>query len=153
MKQNNSHYFIIAGEASGDLHGAELISHLKKIDSNSVFSGIGGQKMQHTGLNSLVPLEKLAVMGFWEVLKKYRFFLNLETSLYEKNLLITFNFIFFEKFATFLDGSNPVQSMPFFLKLTSIVPSLEPISIHLEFFLIYFFVNIQLKYSLKCLVI
>ena len=41
-------------------------------------------------------------------------FLILETSLYEKNFVMTFNFFFFEKSATFLEGSNPVALIFFF---------------------------------------
>ena len=38
MKIKNKHYFLIAGEASGDLHGAELMNELKKINDSIVFS-------------------------------------------------------------------------------------------------------------------
>ena len=78
MKIKNKHYFLIAGEASGDLHGAELMNELKKINDSIIFSGLGGIKMEQCGLSSLAPIQKLAVMGFWEVLKKYTFFLNLQ---------------------------------------------------------------------------
>ena len=75
MKIKKKHYFLIAGEASGDLHGAELMNELKKINDSIIFSGLGGIKMEQCGLSSLAPIQKLAVMGFWEVLKKYCFFL------------------------------------------------------------------------------
>ena len=78
MKIKNKHYFLIAGEASGDLHGAELMNELKKNNDSIIFSGLGGIKMEQCGLSSLAPIQKLAVMGFWEVLKKYTFFLNLQ---------------------------------------------------------------------------
>ena len=39
------HYFIIAGEASGDLHGAALIEALREADSDARFSFLGGDRM------------------------------------------------------------------------------------------------------------
>ena len=78
QQTNKKKIYIIAGEASGDLHGAGLMRAMKKIDSSITFYGIGGPKMMKEGLSSLIPLSQLAVMGFWEVLKKIRFFLNLE---------------------------------------------------------------------------
>ena len=78
MNKNNKHYFLIAGEASGDLHGSKLIHHLKQIHSSSIFSGIGGPNMEEAGLQSMVSIEKLSVMGFWEVIKQIGFFLTLQ---------------------------------------------------------------------------
>ena len=78
MSNKTKHFFLLAGEPSGDLHGAELINCLKKTTPFAVFSGVGGTKMQKTGLNSLAPINKLAVMGFWEVIKKFGFFIQLE---------------------------------------------------------------------------
>lgn len=62
--------FIVAGEASGDNLGGKLMRQLRLLygDCKFVFSGIGGSKMAEQGLDSLVPLENLAVMGYWEVL-------------------------------------------------------------------------------------
>ena len=79
MNNKTKHFFLLAGEPSGDLHGAELINCLKKPIPSTTFSGIGGTKMQKTGLKSLAPINKLAVMGFWEVIKKFDFFIKLET--------------------------------------------------------------------------
>ena len=78
MKNKNKHFFLIAGESSGDLHGSELIVQLKGIEPNISFAGIGGPLMQKEGLASIAPIEKMAVMGFWEVIKQIRFFLTLE---------------------------------------------------------------------------
>ena len=77
-KKNKQIFFIIAGESSGDYHGSKLMYYMKNINASIEFQGIGGALMESQGLRSLVPLKKLAVMGFWEVLKKLFFFLHLE---------------------------------------------------------------------------
>ena len=74
--RQNTFYFI-AGEASGDLHGAELIKHLKKLNNKALFCGIGGNKMVAAGMHSLLPMKKISVMGFVEVVKRLPFFLKL----------------------------------------------------------------------------
>lgn len=62
-------YYLIAGEKSGDLHGGNLISSLKKLDSNPVFRGFGGDAMASHGMRLDKHIKELAFMGFWEVLK------------------------------------------------------------------------------------
>ena len=74
--KKNTLYYIIAGEASGDLHGHHLMKELHKKDPNLVFRGIGGPKMEEAGLSSLIKFNRLAVMGFIEVLKDLFFFIN-----------------------------------------------------------------------------
>ncbi len=71
-------YYIIAGEASGDLHGSNLIKALKAKDSTAEFRCWGGDLMQAQGAEIVKHYQELAFMGFLEVL------LNLNTII--KNL-------------------------------------------------------------------
>ncbi len=71
-------YYIIAGEASGDLHGSNLIKELQQLDSNANIRCWGGDMMQSTGTTLVKHYRDLAFMGFAEVI------MNLKTIL--KNL-------------------------------------------------------------------
>jgi lipid-A-disaccharide synthase len=62
--------FMIAGEASGDLHGANLVKALKGKTQNIVFSGIGGEAMQDAGVKIVVDAGTLSVVGITEVFSK-----------------------------------------------------------------------------------
>jgi lipid-A-disaccharide synthase len=61
-------YYIIAGEASGDLHGSNLIKGLKKSDPEAHFRVWGGDLMQQAGGELVRHYKETAVMGFVEVL-------------------------------------------------------------------------------------
>ena len=65
-------YYLIAGEASGDLHGANLIAALQQKDDSAVLRAWGGNKMQQQGAQIVKHYKHLAFMGFWEVLKNIR---------------------------------------------------------------------------------
>ena len=59
--------YLIAGEASGDALGADLMRGLKAQRPDIRFAGIGGKTMQREGLASLFPYDELSIMGFLEV--------------------------------------------------------------------------------------
>ncbi len=62
-------YYIIAGEASGDLHGANLIRALRRLDAGAEFRIVGGDRMQReSGEAPLIHIAQMAFMGFVEVL-------------------------------------------------------------------------------------
>lgn len=61
-------YYIIAGEASGDLHGSNLIKALKSQDDNADIRCWGGDLMQQAGGNLAKHYKELAFMGFLEVI-------------------------------------------------------------------------------------
>lgn len=65
--------FIVAGEPSGDFNAANLMRALKSLNNDINFIGIGGQEMASEGLATIVPLEDISIVGFWEVAKKIAF--------------------------------------------------------------------------------
>lgn len=60
-------YYIIAGEASGDLHGSNLIKEIIKLDPKAEFRAWGGDLMKEAGAYEVIHIRNLAFMGFWEV--------------------------------------------------------------------------------------
>lgn len=72
MKINNKKYYLIAGEASGDLHGGNLVSAIKKLDGNASLRCWGGDKMEAAGATLVKHYKELAFMGFIEVVKNLR---------------------------------------------------------------------------------
>jgi lipid-A-disaccharide synthase len=79
-------YYLIAGERSGDLHAANLMHSLKRLDPQAEFRGMGGDYMVKEGLSSAVHYNELAVMGFVEVVMGFRKVLK-TFSLIKKDLL------------------------------------------------------------------
>jgi lipid-A-disaccharide synthase len=63
---------LVAGEASGDLLAAHLITALKQRFPDAVFFGIGGPKMEAAGFDAWWPADKLAVHGYVDALRHYR---------------------------------------------------------------------------------
>ena len=91
-------YYLVAGEASGDLHGANLMKALKDEDPNAEFRYFGGDKMKAEGGELVKHYADMAFMGFTEVLFNLRtIFKNLKTCkadilAYEPDALILIDF-------------------------------------------------------------
>lgn len=62
---------IVAGEASGDLHGANLVSEMKKIIPNLTCYGLGEDKMRKAGVDVRINASELSIVGLVEVIKHY----------------------------------------------------------------------------------
>ena len=65
-------YYIIAGEASGDLHASNLIRHLKHHDDEIAVRAWGGDLMKAQGAHIVKHYKELSFMGFWEVFKNLK---------------------------------------------------------------------------------
>ncbi len=63
---------LVAGETSGDLLASHLLAALRERLPGAKFFGIGGPRMESQGLDAWWPAEKLAVRGYFEVLRHYR---------------------------------------------------------------------------------
>lgn len=79
-------YYIIAGEASGDLHGSNLVKALKHVDPDADFRGWGGEMMAENGVVLVKHIRDLAFMGFVEVAVNIRTILS-NLSLCKKDIL------------------------------------------------------------------
>ena len=64
-------FFVIAGEASGDMHGANLVKAISTLNPNAEFEGFGGERLKKAGVKIHRSLDKLNFMGFVEVVKNY----------------------------------------------------------------------------------
>jgi len=69
-------YYIIAGEASGDLYGSNLIKEVLKLDPNANIRGWGGDLMEKAGANIVKHYKNHNYMGFLEVLRNLKTILN-----------------------------------------------------------------------------
>lgn len=72
----NMKYYVVAGEASGDLHAANLIKRIKEKDGSAQFRAWGGDLMQQQGAEIIKHYRELAFMGFIEVTMNLRTILN-----------------------------------------------------------------------------
>lgn len=61
-------YFIVAGERSGDMHGARLAEEILKKDRRAEITGAGGDLMQEAGVKLIKHYREFSLMGFWEVI-------------------------------------------------------------------------------------
>ncbi|VAW39100.1 Lipid-A-disaccharide synthase [hydrothermal vent metagenome] len=67
---NNNEIIIVAGEASGDMHGARLVTEMLKLRPGLNFRGVGGSYLRQAGVDIMFPAEELAVVGIAEVLSQ-----------------------------------------------------------------------------------
>ncbi len=72
---------IIAGEASGDLHGAHLVRAMRDLDPRLQFYGVGGDRMEAAGVQLIARSSQMAVMGAVEVLPRLGFILQVRRDL------------------------------------------------------------------------
>jgi lipid-A-disaccharide synthase len=70
VHKKNKTIMIVAGEASGDMHGANLVREMLKIDPALNFYGIGGKKLREEGVKLLANASDMAVVGLTEVISK-----------------------------------------------------------------------------------
>jgi len=71
MEKEKPHFLIVAGEASGDLHGGKLVQELLDIYPNARFTGMGGIRMREAGVNTLFGIERMGAVGLVEVLSDF----------------------------------------------------------------------------------
>ena len=79
-------YYIIAGEASGDLHGSNLVKEIKKLDPNSKFRCWGGDLLREQSNNLVKHYKNYSYMGFYEVFMNLGKILN-NISICKKDIL------------------------------------------------------------------
>lgn len=81
VEKTGTKVLIIAGEASGDLHGAHLVREMLRLDPCLEFIGVGGAKMKEAGVRVVADMAEMAVVGITEVLCRvgtiYRIFRSL----------------------------------------------------------------------------
>jgi lipid-A-disaccharide synthase len=70
--------FVSAGETSGDIHAAGLISELTKIHKDIELTGLGGDNLRQIGTELLYHCRDLAMLGFWEVITRLKFFIDVK---------------------------------------------------------------------------
>ena len=64
---------IVSGEASGELHGAELVRAIKELSPDTRLFGVGGERMRQAGVEVLYDVDHLEVVGVWEALLSLRY--------------------------------------------------------------------------------
>jgi len=81
MQPKNLDIMIVAGEASGDLHGANLVRAMRDINSDLCFYGVGGERMKEAGVSLTAHSSEMAVMGITEVFPRLGFILKVRREL------------------------------------------------------------------------
>ncbi|MDD5722120.1 MAG: lipid-A-disaccharide synthase [Syntrophales bacterium] len=81
MQPQDPNIMIIAGEASGDLHGAHLVRAMLSINPGLRFYGVGGEAMEAAGVRLVAHSSEMAVMGVTEILPRLGFILKVRRDL------------------------------------------------------------------------
>ena len=76
MTGKSIRFLIIAGEASGDMHGGGLVRALKNYHPNCEFSGLGGDHMRREGVKTFYDIDRMGTIGVVEVLRDLPHYLN-----------------------------------------------------------------------------
>ncbi len=76
MAGNKQKIMIIAGEASGDLHGAHLVKAIRALNRELDFFGVGGKALREAGVHLMVDNSQIAVVGISEALFKFKIILS-----------------------------------------------------------------------------
>jgi len=77
-------FLIIAGEASGDLHGAALVKALREAEPDIELFGVGGERMKAEGFETLFHINQMAFLGFGEVVKHIPYILKVQKKLLQE---------------------------------------------------------------------
>mgnify|MGYP001154397977 CR=1 FL=1 len=72
MTDSDNHVLVLAGEPSGDVHGAGLITAMRRKNPALTFHGIGGPSMAKAGAHLFFSIDKLSAMGLLEVIRQIR---------------------------------------------------------------------------------
>lgn len=80
-KEFNNKILIVAGEPSGDMHAAALVSAMLSTNNNLEFTGVAGNMMINNGVNALYNIKDMAFLGFVEVIKHLPFILKVEKTI------------------------------------------------------------------------
>ena len=81
MNKEEPHFLIIAGEASGDLHGAKLVQALLDAYPKARFTGMGGGRMRDAGVNTLFGIERMGAVGLVEIFSDFSHYLGVYRAL------------------------------------------------------------------------
>ena len=65
-------YYIITGEPSGDLHAANLVGELQRVDPNANIRAWGGERLNSKGVEIVKDIKQISFMGIWNVLKNLK---------------------------------------------------------------------------------
>ena len=68
MSDKSYRFLIVAGEASGDLHGSGLVHAWKMLQPNCRFSGLGGNRMRGEGVETFFDIDRMGAVGVVELL-------------------------------------------------------------------------------------